>query len=60
MILNVIENGTSVLPTIISNTSASIKVTDTPQLISGSSAGRLQGKLISASLEMTPFQELAT
>jgi hypothetical protein len=52
LILNVIENGTSVLPTIISNTSASIKVTDTPQLISGSAAGRLQGKLISASLSL--------
>ena len=52
LILNVIENGTSVLPTIISNTSASIKVTNTPQLISGSAAGRLQGKLISASLSL--------
>jgi hypothetical protein len=52
LILNVIENGTSVLPTIILNTSASIKVTNTPQLISGSAAGRLQGKLISASLSL--------
>jgi hypothetical protein len=52
LILNVIENGTSVLPTIISNTSASIKVTNTPQLISGSAAGRLQGKLISSSLSL--------
>jgi hypothetical protein len=52
LILSVIENGTSVLPTIISNTSASIKVTDTPQLISGSGAGRLQGKLISSSLSL--------
>jgi hypothetical protein len=52
LILSVIENGTSVLPTIISNTSASIKVTNTPQLISGSAAGRLQGKLISASLSL--------
>jgi len=52
LILSVIENGTSVLPTIISNTSASIKVTDTPQLISGSAAGRLQGKLISSSLSL--------
>ena len=52
LILNVIENGTSVLPTIIPNTSASIKVTNTPQLISGSAAGRLQGKLISASLSL--------
>jgi hypothetical protein len=52
LILNVIENGTLVLPTIISNTSASIKVTDTPQLISGSASGRLQGKLISSSLSL--------
>jgi len=52
LILSVIENGTSVLPTIISNTSASIKVTNTPQLISGSAAGRLQGKLISSSLSL--------
>jgi len=52
LILNVIENGTSVLPTVISNTSASIKVTDTPQLISGSAAGKLQGKLISSSLSL--------
>lgn len=52
LILNVIENGISVLPTIVSNTSSSIKVTDTPQLISGSAAGRLQGKLISSSLSL--------
>jgi hypothetical protein len=52
LILNVIENGTSVLPTITSNTSASIKVTNTPQLISGSASGRLQGKLISSSLSL--------
>jgi hypothetical protein len=52
LILSVIENGTSVLPTIVSNTSASIKVTNTPQIISGSAAGRLQGKLISSSLSL--------
>ena len=52
IVLDIVENGTSVLPTIISNTSASIKVTNTPQLISGSAAGRLQGKLISASLSL--------
>jgi hypothetical protein len=52
LILSVIENGTSLLPTITSNTSASIKVTNTPQIISGSAAGRLQGKLISASLSL--------
>jgi hypothetical protein len=52
LILSVIENGTSLLPTIASNTSASIKVTNTPQIISGSAAGRLQGKLISSSLSL--------
>jgi hypothetical protein len=52
LILSVIENGTSLLPTIVSNTSASIKVTNTPQIISGSAAGRLQGKLISSSLSL--------
>jgi hypothetical protein len=52
IVLDIVENGTSVLPTIIPNTSASIKVTNTPQLISGSAGGRLQGKLISASLSL--------
>ena len=36
-------------PTLVSNTSASIKVTITPQLISGSGAERLQAKLVSSS-----------
>jgi hypothetical protein len=49
IILDIVENGYSVVPTLISNTSSSIKITDSPQLISGSSADRLQGKLISAS-----------
>ena len=52
IVLDVVENGTAVLPTITPNVSSSIKVTDTPQLISGSASGRLQGKLISASLSL--------
>ena len=48
-ILNIIENGTSVIPTLVPNTSASVKVTNTDQIISGSGAQRLQGKIVSAS-----------
>jgi hypothetical protein len=40
---------TQTYPTFVSNTSASIKVTNTPQLISGSGAQRLQSKLVSSS-----------
>jgi hypothetical protein len=49
LVLNIIENGTSVIPNLLPNNTASIKVTDTPQIISGSSADRLQGRLISSS-----------
>ena len=50
VVLNIIENGTLVIPTLVPNTSASIKVTDVPQFISGSStAARLQGRIVSAS-----------
>jgi hypothetical protein len=52
VILNIVENGVDMISTITPNTSSSIKVTNTPQLISGSAAGRLQGKLISASLSL--------
>jgi hypothetical protein len=52
IVLDIVENGTSLLPTIVSNASASIKVTNTPQIISGSGGARLQGKLISASLSL--------
>ena len=48
-ILNIIENGTSVTPTFVSNTSASIKVTSTPQFLSGSGADRIQAKIVSSS-----------
>jgi len=51
-ILNIVENGVDMISTIIPNVSSSIKVTDTPQLISGSAGGRLQGKLVSASLSL--------
>jgi hypothetical protein len=52
IILDIVENGVDMISTIIPNVSSSIKVTDTPQLISGSAAGRLQGKLISSSLSL--------
>ena len=51
-ILNIIENGTSVAPTYVSNNAGGIKVTETPQLISGSASARLQSKLISSSFAL--------
>ena len=47
-ILDIVENGTSVITNVVLNTSSSIKITNTPQIISGSSA-KLQGKLVSSS-----------
>jgi hypothetical protein len=52
IILDVVENGVDMISTITPNVSSSIKVTNTSQLISGSAAGRLQGKLISSSLSL--------
>jgi hypothetical protein len=49
IVLNIIENGTSVIPTLLPNNTGSIKVTNVPQFISGS-AGRLQGRIVSASI----------
>ena len=49
IVLNIIENGTSVIPTLLPNNTGSIKVTDVPQFISGS-ASRLQGRIVSASI----------
>ena len=49
IVLDVVENGFDVISTIIPNASSSIKVTQTPQIISGSGGARLQGKLVSAS-----------
>jgi hypothetical protein len=48
VVMNIIEGGRSSIPTLISNTSSSIKVTQTPQ-ISGSGADRLQARLVSSS-----------
>jgi hypothetical protein len=49
IILDIVENGIDVISTITPNTSSSIKITETPQIISGSGGARLQGKLVSAS-----------
>ncbi len=49
VVMNIVEGGRTSIPTLIPNTSASIKVTQTPQIISGSSADRLQARLVSAS-----------
>ncbi len=47
VVLDIIENET--YSTLIPNTSASVKVTNTPQFLSGSGADRIQAKLVSAS-----------
>jgi hypothetical protein len=49
IVLDIVENGVDVISTITPNASSSIKVTQTPQIISGSGGARLQGKLVSAS-----------
>jgi len=49
LVMNIVENGIGSIPTLSSNTSASIKVTQTPQIISGSGADRLQARLVSSS-----------
>ena len=49
IVLDIVENGVDNISTIIPNVSSSIKVTQTPQIISGSGGARLQGKLVSAS-----------
>ena len=49
IVMSIVENGTNSIPTLISNTSSSIKVTQTPQIISGSAADRLQARLVSSS-----------
>jgi hypothetical protein len=51
-ILNIIENGISVASTYVSNNVSGIKVTQTPQIISGSASSRLQSKLISSSFAL--------
>jgi hypothetical protein len=52
VVMNIIEGGRSSIPTLIGNTSASIKVTNTPQIISGSGADRLQARLVSSSFSI--------
>jgi hypothetical protein len=49
IVLDVVENGVGVIPRLVSNTSASVKVTDTPQYISSSAADRIQARIISSS-----------
>jgi hypothetical protein len=52
VVMNIIEGGRSSIPTLIGNTSASIKVTNTPQIISGSGSDRLQARLVSSSFSI--------
>jgi hypothetical protein len=49
LVMNVIEGGRSSIPRLVPNLSSSIKVTQTPQIISGSGADRLQSRLVSSS-----------
>jgi len=49
VVMNIVDMGINSIPTLSANTSASIKVTQTPQIISGSGADRLQARLISSS-----------
>ena len=49
VVMNIVEGGRSSIPTLLANTSASIKVTNTPQIISGSGSDRLQARLVSSS-----------
>jgi hypothetical protein len=48
LVMNIVENGIDVIPTLVSNTSASIKVTNATQ-ITGSAGDRLQARLVSSS-----------
>jgi hypothetical protein len=52
VVMNIIEGGRSSIPTLVGNTSASIKVTNTPQIISDSGADRLQARLVSSSFSI--------
>jgi hypothetical protein len=51
-VINILENGTGSLPTIISNTFYNTKVTNTPQYISGSSATSTEATLLSQSISI--------
>ncbi len=48
VVMGIIENGVSSIPTLVNNTNAGIKVTNAVQTL-GASADRLQGKLVSSS-----------
>jgi hypothetical protein len=52
IVMNIVEGGRSSIPTLVGNTSASIKVTNTPQIISGSGSDRLQARLVSSSFSI--------
>jgi hypothetical protein len=49
-IINILRNGINTLPTIVSNTSGNIKVTNTQQYFGGSSATNTEASIISASI----------
>jgi hypothetical protein len=48
-VLSIVEEGVGVIPTLVPNTVKSIKVTETPNIISGSGGGRLQSRIVSSS-----------
>jgi hypothetical protein len=49
-IINILRNGTNTLPTIVSNTSGNVKVTNTQQYFGGSPATNTEASIISASI----------
>jgi len=49
VVLNIIESGSSAIPTLYPNSTSSIKVTNTPQIFSSSYGERIHGKIVSAS-----------
>ena len=49
IVLNIVESGSSAIPTLYPNSTSSIKVTNTPQIFSSSYGERIHGKIISAS-----------
>jgi hypothetical protein len=49
IVLNIVESGSSAIPTLYPNSTSSIKVTDTPQIFSSSYGERIHGKIVSSS-----------
>ena len=49
IVLNIVESGSSAIPTLYPNSTSSIKVTNTPQIFSSSYGERIHGKIISSS-----------